>query len=282
MLLRTLGLLHPRQNTRKATVARVGLSIVLLLVFTRCSTHKYPVEGVSRSSKAYYLRGQWHYPQKYYDYNKVGLASWYGPNCHGKQKAQGEIYDQYAMTAAHKTLPLPTIAKVTNLENNKSVVVMVDDRGPYKYKGRIIDLSISAAKELGMYSKGIAKVRVQSLPPESHAFSMYLKNHCGKLGNKTNGQSWEDIYRQNVGAQARYKNLTNICSKVHESNMVAVSNAQNIRQQNVCSSDNTRSKNNTTKRKNNTKKKYSSVKQCIQLRIQQKHKGAHPQKRYAS
>jgi rare lipoprotein A len=198
--------------------AKLAISLLLLFVLTRCSTMQYPVTGVSRSNRAYYLHGKWHYPQKYYDYNTVGLASWYGRDFHGKSKAQGEPYNQYAMTAAHKTLPLPTIVKVTNLENYKSIIVLVDDRGPYKYKNRIIDLSVSAAKELGMYNKGVAKVHVQSLPKESQAFSTYLKNHCGNLGNMTGGKSWEYLYRKCIGSRPQYKNLTNISKKVEESN----------------------------------------------------------------
>lgn len=181
----------------------------LLFLLTSCSTMRYPVQGVSYSSKPYYVRDAWHYPQHYYDYDRVGLASWYGPDFHGRKKAMGEIYNQYTMTAAHKTLPLPTIAKVTNLENGKSVIVLIDDRGPFKYKNRIIDLSVSAAKRLGTHRKGIGKVRVQSLPKESDALSLYLKNH----GTKTaygHRRTWEEIYRTEIGSRPGYKQLSPI------------------------------------------------------------------------
>ena len=90
-------------------------------------------------------------------YWEVGIASWYGPGFHGDRTANGEIYDMYAMTAAHKTLPFGTIVRVVDLETGKSVVVRINDRGPF-IEGRIIDLSYAAALELGMVEKGLAKV----------------------------------------------------------------------------------------------------------------------------
>ena len=91
-----------------------------------------------------------------------GIASWYGPGFHGRRTASGEIYNMYAYTAAHKTLPLGTYVRVINLENGKSVVVRINDRGPFK-KGRIIDLSYAAAKKIGMIEKGTARVRLEIL-----------------------------------------------------------------------------------------------------------------------
>ncbi len=91
-----------------------------------------------------------------------GIASWYGPGFHGRRTASGEIYNMYAYTAAHRTLPLGTYVRVINLENGKSVVVRINDRGPFK-KGRIIDLSYAAAKKIGMLEKGTARVRLEIL-----------------------------------------------------------------------------------------------------------------------
>ena len=98
--------------------------------------------------------------------SEVGLASWYGPPYAGRRGADGTVYDQNAMTAAHLTLPLGTVVRVTNLTNNQSVVVRVTDRGPF-VRGRIIDLSLAAAKESGVYRAGVVKVRVEafSAPP---------------------------------------------------------------------------------------------------------------------
>ncbi len=93
-----------------------------------------------------------------------GLASWYGPPYAGRKGADGTVYDQNAMTAAHLTLPMGSIVRVTNLANNQSVVVKITDRGPFVH-GRIIDLSLAAAKATGVYRAGVAKVRVEAFAP---------------------------------------------------------------------------------------------------------------------
>ena len=100
-------------------------------------------------------------------YYEQGIASWYGPGFHGKQTSSGEIYDMYGISAAHKTLPFVTIVKVVDLETTKSVVVTINDRGPF-IEGRIIDLSKGAAEKLGIVNKGIAKVglRILEWPPQ--------------------------------------------------------------------------------------------------------------------
>lgn len=95
-------------------------------------------------------------------YTERGYASWYGTKFHGNNTANGEIYDMYAMTAAHKSLPIPSYVRVTNLENNKSVVVRINDRGPF-HDGRIVDLSYVAAKKLDMLRKGTAPVKLEIL-----------------------------------------------------------------------------------------------------------------------
>ncbi len=95
---------------------------------------------------------------------EVGLASWYGPPYHNRKGADGTVYDQNAMTAAHKTLPMGSMVRVTNLSNDQSVVVRITDRGPF-VGGRIIDLSLAAAKAAGVYQAGVAKVRVEAYVP---------------------------------------------------------------------------------------------------------------------
>lgn len=97
-------------------------------------------------------------------YSERGVASWYGTKFHGRRTSSGEPYDMYAMTAAHKTLPLPTYARVTNLRNGRSVVVKINDRGPF-HDDRIIDLSYVAAKKLGIIATGTAPVEVTALDP---------------------------------------------------------------------------------------------------------------------
>ena len=119
--------------------------------------------GYKKTGKPYKIAGKWYYPLPTADgYNETGIASWYGTKFHGKQTANGERYDMYAMSAAHKTLPMPSMVRVTNLDNGRSVVVRVNDRGPF-VKSRIIDLSYAAAKELAYDNAGTAPVRVEVL-----------------------------------------------------------------------------------------------------------------------
>ena len=118
--------------------------------------------GIYKIGTPYEIEGEWYYPQEDPKYDNTGIASWYGPKFHGRRTANGEIFDMDLMTAAHPTLPMPVRAKVTNLENGRSVIVRVNDRGPFA-KDREIDMSRRAADELGFREKGTAKVRVQYL-----------------------------------------------------------------------------------------------------------------------
>ena len=116
--------------------------------------------GVYKLGDPYLAGGKWYVPVADRSYDKVGLASWYGDFFHGRKTANGEIYDMNALTAAHPTLPMPAYAKVTSLTNNRSIVVRINDRGPYA-SDRIIDLSHRAAELLGFHERGTAAVRVQ-------------------------------------------------------------------------------------------------------------------------
>jgi rare lipoprotein A len=118
--------------------------------------------GTYKVGKAYEEAGVWYYPHEQPDYDKTGVASWYGPDFHGKLTANGEVFDAGGLTAAHPTLPMPVNVRVTNLENGRSLVLRVNDRGPFA-KGRIIDVSARAAQLLGFYEKGTARVRVTYL-----------------------------------------------------------------------------------------------------------------------
>lgn len=122
--------------------------------------------GHYKIGNPYQVQDITYYPQEYDYYEEVGTASWYGADFHGKMTANGETYNLGAMTAAHQTLPLPSMVKVTNLNNGKSVVVRVNDRGPFA-KSRIIDLSESAAEKLGYKDKGTATVKVEYLEKET-------------------------------------------------------------------------------------------------------------------
>jgi rare lipoprotein A len=95
-------------------------------------------------------------------YRETGLASWYGKEFHGRKTASGEVFDMYALTAAHRTLPVGTVIRVTNLDNFKSVKVTINDRGPF-VKNWVLDLSYGAAKELGFVEQGVARVKIETL-----------------------------------------------------------------------------------------------------------------------
>lgn len=119
--------------------------------------------GKLKKTKAYTIAGITYYPiETAYGFSQTGIASWYGPDFHGKQTANGERYDMHAMTCAHKTLPMNTMLEVTNLENGRKIVVRVNDRGPF-VGNRIIDLSKAGATKIGMISKGTARVRLVAL-----------------------------------------------------------------------------------------------------------------------
>ena len=118
-----------------------------------------PNAGVYKIGQPYQVDNIWYYPREQPDYDETGIASWYGPTFYGHHTANGEMYDGSALTAAHKTLPMPVNVRVTNLDNGKSLVVRVNDRGPYA-RGRIIDLSKRAAELLDVVETGTARVRV--------------------------------------------------------------------------------------------------------------------------
>ncbi|MFB9139254.1 septal ring lytic transglycosylase RlpA family protein [Maritalea porphyrae] len=116
--------------------------------------------GRYQVGKPYKVAGKWYHPKEQPNYDKTGTASWYGPNFHGRLTANGEIYDQNMLSAAHPTLPLPSYVRVTNLSNGRSALVRVNDRGPFAH-GRLIDLSSKTADVLQFKQQGTAKVRVQ-------------------------------------------------------------------------------------------------------------------------
>jgi rare lipoprotein A len=130
--------------------------------------------GAYKIGDPYQINGVWYYPAENYGYDETGIASWYGPDFHMKLTANGELFNQNDISAAHRTLPMPSIVRVTNLENGRSLVVRVNDRGPYVHN-RIIDMSRRAAQLLGFEGQGTAKVRVQILAGESRALAMQLK-----------------------------------------------------------------------------------------------------------
>ncbi|MFN3667903.1 MAG: septal ring lytic transglycosylase RlpA family protein [Brevundimonas sp.] len=129
---------------------------------TRLPVVADPAPIVSGTMRPYQIRGRWYQPVEQPGYDERGMASWYGDQFNGRPTATGERFDMHALTAAHKTLPLPGLVEVTNLANGRRVVVRVNDRGPF-VDDRIIDLSRGAAEALGMVSAGVGEVRVRYL-----------------------------------------------------------------------------------------------------------------------
>ncbi len=115
--------------------------------------------GVYRVGKPYVVAGRVYVPEDDPNYTATGYASWYGSDFHGRYTANGEIFDKDSISAAHPTMPLPSYARVTNLANHKSIVVRVNDRGPFA-RGRLIDVSVKTAKLLGFYGHGVTRVKV--------------------------------------------------------------------------------------------------------------------------
>lgn len=127
-----------------------------------------PPKSVPKIGKPYSIDGRTYVPKDERDYRETGVASWYGPGFAGKRTANGEIFDPNALTAAHRTLPLPSFVAVTNRDNGRTVVVRVNDRGPFA-RGRIIDLSRRAAQLLGFDRSGTARVEVRRVYPNGAA-----------------------------------------------------------------------------------------------------------------
>jgi rare lipoprotein A len=154
-----------------------NITICVLLAFvTACSSNNTAITGIPPTTGAYpghykvgtpyKIADQWYYPKRESNYVEEGVASWYGPGFHGRRTANGDLYDQKAFTAAHRTLPLPSMVQITNMANGKSVTAMVNDRGPFS-KRRIIDVSERVAEAIGIKRQGTGQVRVQFLPAQT-------------------------------------------------------------------------------------------------------------------
>jgi rare lipoprotein A len=142
--------------------------LLLPLLMAACASTPEPRLGAGghhKLGKPYQIGGRWYHPKDERDYAETGVASWYGPGFDGKPTANGERYDQNAVSAAHRTLPLPSHVEVANLDNGRRLVVRVNDRGPFA-RDRIIDLSRRAAQLLGFEAKGTARVRLRRVYPD--------------------------------------------------------------------------------------------------------------------
>ncbi len=162
-------------------VLRVFCVTLVGLAFHACTSAELAIDLLQKQTRSqsqaiatprykvgnpYKVLGIWYYPERNLAYDETGIGSWYGDQFAGKLTANGEIFDPEFVTAAHKTLPMPSVVRVTNLDNGKSLVVRVNDRGPF-VTGRIIDLSREAARRIGYKDNGLARVRVQVLAEQS-------------------------------------------------------------------------------------------------------------------
>ncbi len=177
------------------------MGLAALLAGCSCTPPpKAAKEICTGTKKSYTVQGKSYHPQDHYDYDENGIASWYGPGFHKRPTSCGSIYDMHSYTAAHKTLPIPSVVEVTNLENGKNLKLVINDRGPF-VDDRIIDLSKKAAEELGTHTKGLARVRVRVIPEESRALATYLKQY-GRYGIDPAGRKWDEIYFQEIAGKS--------------------------------------------------------------------------------
>jgi rare lipoprotein A len=155
-------------------LALVAAALAAGCASSHAPTHRSVTSSVERGyykiGEPYEIDGVTYTPAEDWNYDETGIASWYGPDFHGKRTANGELYDMNQVTGAHKTLPMPSLVRVTNLENGRQIIVRVNDRGPYA-RGRVIDLSRRAAQLLAFERVGTAKVRVQIMARESQALA---------------------------------------------------------------------------------------------------------------
>ena len=203
--------------------------ILTILFLTSCSETTFLINSAKKISKwdedpmykvgnPYKINGKWYYPAIDYNYNEVGIASWYGPGFHGKKTANGEIFDQNKISAAHKTLPMPSIVKVTNLDNGKVLEnIRVNDRGPFA-GNRIIDLSKKAAQELGFVNSGVAKVRVEIMENESRIYAS--KNSKKNSVRKANKAKVEKVQRKVIPSEKDEQNSDEVSKNSTEDNLI--------------------------------------------------------------
>lgn len=185
-------------------MVRYFFTLLMVLALSGCfsggsSNHQYKRKHFSQRHSAKYIghykvgskyksKGKTYRPKKVTKYRRTGYASWYGSKdgFHGKKTANGDIFNKYMLTAAHPTLPMPSIVRVTNLENRRSIILMVNDRGPFR-KNRILDASETAASLLGYRNKGFAKVRVEYLHDETKAL-LWKLSLKPKHGSRPHGK----------------------------------------------------------------------------------------------
>ena len=177
----------------------------VLLLLSACGHTLTPEENqrLYKVGNPYQVGNRWYHPKEDPYYDQVGEASWYGPGFHGRKTADGEDFDKYDLTAAHRTLPMPCMVRVTNLENGKSANLRINDRGPF-HPGRIIDLSYGAAVKLGVFPKGTARVEIEAIrrvgSPQQTKFA--VSRYYIQVGAFKTKQSAEQMKRR-IATDAR-------------------------------------------------------------------------------
>jgi rare lipoprotein A len=166
----------------------VHLSVLVGLALAACGTPPAvrhaaspaaQTHGMYKVGEPYQINGTWYYPAEDLTYEETGIASWYGEDFHGKYTANGEVFDLNALSAAHRTLPMPSVVEITDLDNGRSLKLRVNDRGPFA-RGRIIDVSRRAAQLLGFEGPGTAKVRVRILREDSIQAKLLAEHASGQ------------------------------------------------------------------------------------------------------
>jgi rare lipoprotein A len=164
-------------------------------------------KGIYKVGNPYQVAGVWYYPKVEPDYDATGIASWYGTEFHGLSTANGEAFDMNEITAAHQTLPLPSLVRVTNLENGRSMVVRVNDRGPF-VNGRVLDMSRRGAQLLGFETQGTARVRVQMVASPAPDVSPTMVANAAPGPRSSNG-GWSNAKASDApdGVQASTRGI---------------------------------------------------------------------------
>lgn len=218
--------------------------LVIGLLLVACKT-TFPVTSQETQThlKPYRVGKYWYHPLPHArDFKEQGIASWYGGYFHGRKTSNGEVYDMYGMTAAHKTLPLGIYVRVTNLKNNKSIIVRINDRGPF-VRGRIIDLSYTAAKKLDIVEPGTAPVKVVALgaPSRSSGKLKYIKVdyfsgnftlQVGAFSDRRNAQRLREKLALKYGKAhiTRHINSSRIYYRVRVGNFKKLDDAERLEQ----------------------------------------------------
>lgn len=213
---------------------------ILKGVYKNSQDRKNDYGGVYKVGNPYKIAGKWYYPKEEDDYSEIGVASWYGEKFNKKLTANGEIFDKDIVSAAHRTLPLPSMVRVTNLENGRKLMIRVNDRGPFAHD-RIIDLSEEAAKELGVWNNGTAKVKVEF---DSNATrKMFAQKDHDHYVNKKYYKKTANVkkYNRNIDAH-KYKNnksyiQTGAFSTLHNANLMKkrLNSLENVFVENIIS-----------------------------------------------